>query len=74
MFARLTITQSKLDKFDESVKIYEESVIPVAKSQKATEVFICLLTEKQAKVFLSPYGIVKQMPLPMKRVGTTRNK
>jgi len=34
MFARLTITQVKIDKIDEALKIYEESVIPAAKSQK----------------------------------------
>ena len=34
MFARLTIVQSKIDKQDEAIKIYEESVIPAAKSQK----------------------------------------
>ena len=34
MFARLTIVQVKIDKIDETIKIYEESVIPAAKSQK----------------------------------------
>jgi len=34
MFARLTIVQVKMDKLDETVKIFEESVIPAAKSQK----------------------------------------
>ena len=34
MFARLTIVQVKSDKLDETVKLYEESVIPAAKSQK----------------------------------------
>jgi len=34
MFARLTIAQMKMDKLDEAIKIYEESVIPAAKSQK----------------------------------------
>jgi len=34
MFARLTIVQVNMDKLDETVKIFEESVIPAAKSQK----------------------------------------
>ena len=34
MFARLTIVQVKSDKLDECVKIFEEGVIPAAKSQK----------------------------------------
>ena len=34
MFARLTIVQSKVDKLDEAIKIYEESIITAAKSQK----------------------------------------
>jgi len=34
MFARLTIVQIKSDKLDETIKIYEKSVIPAAKSQK----------------------------------------
>ena len=34
MFARLTIVQSMPDKIDEVTKIYEENVVPAAKSQK----------------------------------------
>lgn len=34
MFARLTRVQIKVDRIDESIKRYEESVIPAAKSQK----------------------------------------
>ncbi len=34
MFARLTIVQVKIDKLDETIKLYEDSVIPAAKSQK----------------------------------------
>ena len=34
MFARLTIVQVKSDKLDETIKIFEEGVIPAAKSQK----------------------------------------
>ena len=34
MFARFTIVQVKLDKIDETIKLYEESVVPAAKTQK----------------------------------------
>ena len=34
MFARITIVQGKIDKLDESIKIYEDSIISAAKSQK----------------------------------------
>ncbi len=34
MFARLTIVTTNIDKLDETVKIFEENVIPAAKSQK----------------------------------------
>ena len=34
MFARLTIVQMKSDTLDETGKIYGESVVPAAKSQK----------------------------------------
>ena len=34
MFARFTIVQVNLDKFDETIKLYEDSVVPAAKSQK----------------------------------------
>jgi len=34
MFARLTIVQMKTDKLDETIKIFEDSVVPAAKSQK----------------------------------------
>jgi len=34
MFARLTIVQVKKEKLDETVKLYEKSVVPAAKSQK----------------------------------------
>ncbi len=33
MFARLTIVQIKTDKLDETIKIFEDSVVPAAKSQ-----------------------------------------
>ena len=34
MFARLTIMQGKVEKSDEAIKIYEDSVISAAKLQK----------------------------------------
>ena len=34
MFARFTIVQVNVDKIDESIKLYEESVVPTAKSLK----------------------------------------
>jgi len=33
-FARVTLTQSKIGYYDEIVKLYSESVVPAAKSQK----------------------------------------
>lgn len=34
MFARVTFTQVDLNKFDETIGLYRDSVIPAAKSQK----------------------------------------
>lgn len=34
MFARLTRARIKVDRIDEFIRLYEESVIPAAKSQK----------------------------------------
>ncbi len=34
MFARLTIAQGMINKIDESIRIYEDSIITAAKSQK----------------------------------------
>lgn len=34
MFARLTITKIKIERIDEAIKLYEESIVPDAKSQK----------------------------------------
>jgi heme-degrading monooxygenase HmoA len=33
MFARLTTFQIKVDKMDETIRVYEESVVPAARSQ-----------------------------------------
>jgi heme-degrading monooxygenase HmoA len=45
-FARLTITQSKVESVDEMVKIYRDSVVPAAKSQKGY-LGILLLTNRE---------------------------
>jgi heme-degrading monooxygenase HmoA len=34
MFARLTISKIKIERIDEAIKLYEESIVPDAKSQK----------------------------------------
>ena len=34
MFARVTITQTKMDKIDGAIKLYKDGVVPAAKSQK----------------------------------------
>lgn len=34
MFARLTKVKTEIDKLDETIKIYRDSVVPAAKSQK----------------------------------------
>jgi len=49
MFARLTMAQMKSDKIDETRKIYEESVIPAAKSQKGYRGAYLLTDRKTGK-------------------------
>ena len=49
MFARLTIVQAKPEKLDETTKIYEESVIPAAKSQKGYKGGYLLVDRKTGK-------------------------
>ncbi len=49
MFARLTIVTMKSDKIDETIKIYEESVIPAAKSQKGFSGIYLLTHRKTGK-------------------------
>ena len=49
MFARLTIVQVKIDKLDETVKIFEEGVIPAAKSQKGYREGYLLTDRKTGK-------------------------
>lgn len=48
MFARLTITQIKVDKLDEAVKLTKESILPAAQSQKGFS-GAYLLTEPRGK-------------------------
>ena len=45
-FARLTITQSKVENVDEMVKIYKDIVVPAAKSQKGY-LGVLLLTNRE---------------------------
>jgi heme-degrading monooxygenase HmoA len=49
MFARLTIVQTSIDKLDETMKIYEESVLPAAKSQKGFRGAYMLTDRKTGK-------------------------
>jgi len=49
MFARLTIVQGKIDKTDETIKLYEESVIPAIKSQKGFRGAYLLTDRKTGK-------------------------
>jgi len=49
MFARLTVVQVNIDKLDESKKIYEEGVIPAAKSQKGYRGAYLLIDRKTGK-------------------------
>ena len=49
MFARLTIFEVKINKLDETTKIYEESVIPAAKSQKGYRAGYLLTDRKTGK-------------------------
>jgi heme-degrading monooxygenase HmoA len=49
MFARLTIVQVKLDKLDETIKIFEDGVVPAAKSQKGFQGVYLLTDSKTGK-------------------------
>ena len=49
MFARLMIGTSKMDKLDDAVRIYKESIIPVAKSQKGYRDAYLLIDRKTGK-------------------------
>ena len=49
MFARVTNSQMKLDKLDEAIKIVEESVLTVARSQKGYRGAYLLTDSKTGK-------------------------
>ena len=49
MFARLTIVQVNIDKLDETTKLYKESVVPAAKSQKGYRGIYMLTDNKTGK-------------------------
>ena len=49
MYARLTIVQMKPDLIDETVKLYENSVVPAAKSQKGFRGAYLLTDSKSGK-------------------------
>jgi len=49
MFARLTKIQIKIDKIDEATKLFEESVVPVFKSQKGYQGGYFLTDRKTGK-------------------------
>ncbi len=49
MFARLSITQIKIDKIDEAIKLFEDSVLPAAKSQKGFRGAYLLTDSKTGK-------------------------
>jgi heme-degrading monooxygenase HmoA len=52
MFARLTTAQIQVDRIDRFIKIYEESVVPAAKSQKGFK-SICLFMDRKTGKGLS---------------------
>ena len=49
MFARLTIVQVQIDKIDEIIKIFEESIISAATSQKGSHGIYMLTDRKTGK-------------------------
>jgi heme-degrading monooxygenase HmoA len=49
MFARLLIAQFKVDKLDEAAKVFEEGVVPGAKSQKGYHRMYMLADRKTGK-------------------------
>jgi heme-degrading monooxygenase HmoA len=48
-FARVTLTQSKIESYDEVVKLYAESVVPAAKSQKGYRGILLLSNRETGK-------------------------
>jgi len=49
MFARLTTAQVPIDRIDRFIKIYEESVVPAAKSQKGYKGIYLFVDRKTGK-------------------------
>ena len=49
MFARLTIVPMKMDKLDETIKIFKESIVSAAKSQKGYRGAYLLTDRKTGK-------------------------
>ena len=49
MFARVTIAQGQIDKMDEVIKIFEESIIPAVKPQKGFRGIYQLMDRKTGK-------------------------
>jgi heme-degrading monooxygenase HmoA len=49
MFARLTIIQVKIDRIDEASKLFEESVVPMFKSQQGYQGGFFLADRKSGK-------------------------
>ena len=49
MFARLTIVPMKMDKLDETIKIFKERIVPAAKSQKGYRGAYLLTDRKTGK-------------------------
>lgn len=49
MFARLTTVQIRKERIDEAIKFYQESVVPVAKSQRGFVAAYLLADRKRAK-------------------------
>jgi len=49
MFARLTIIQVKIDRIDEASKLFEESVVPMFKSQQGYQGDFFLADRKSGK-------------------------
>ena len=56
MFARLTVVQMKSDKLDETIKIFEEGVIPAAKTQKGYRGAYLFTDRKTGKGIAIPLG------------------
>ncbi|MBN1221740.1 MAG: hypothetical protein JXB23_00730 [Candidatus Aminicenantes bacterium] len=49
MFARITTMQFKIDKIDDALKIYHESIVPTAQSQKGFKKIYLFLDRETGK-------------------------